>query len=959
MRVQGEVCGHRMMRTQIKGKENTMNTRHAFSKRYEVLLHKAVERAGRERPPLLERKHLVSAVRDLDPRMFHRLLGRRSLYFTEELPLSGEEGKPTGEVAFSAGAYRVLSLHGGVLGEVMDDMGAVPVDIQHVAAALLLDSDEQGPVREWLRMNAIDPDARKAGILDAARKMGRGRAQGKAKEVLKKIGRVRDALRSRIVGQEQAIDPLCTALWQFWNTPAAERTRPLSLFIDGPAGSGKTLFAETLKAVIANLNGGKIIRTLNAGMYSSPDSSRDIVGLNESWKGGPTPGDVTEPILETPDGVICLEHVESLHSIALSHLLKAITEGSLTDAGTNKQVDFRNAIFIFISSAGGDGVSSGHSSKSRLAEELCHGITSPDAQRNIRALVEQSTLSIIMEAPKVADIRVLMRRTVEREFGSMKSFIRKIRIDADAVADILVQSISSLDARSLPSMVADVLVPVRKTMLADPDSRSQLKTLEVVVEGGPAYDEAAIARNLHMRKRLAIETSFEMSGKDGKLRIAAKGYSLLPAVADGIIRVTPPRESDSFDRLVGIAAPRAYTRRWERYFAGQTAIKPESLLLVGPPGCGKTSFVRALAANLGKPYVILNCNDLGSPKSLLAAFSTIRKYAQDGLLVCLDEIDSIAGDRDGKSEDYIERINLLLQQIDGFENNPSLKIMYIAATNRMAALDEAVVRAGRFGQTVMFAPLDESARRSLVKLAAEECKTCIDGELEDFMVETTGGLVPATIKAIIREMSVGAESRVPSKQDFLKARQVVLQGIFTQQTSLDDAAIHAVAVHEAGHALCCMQNGIGVVQASIVSAGDTLGFIEKKDSGMYFHTKEGLLAAIDVALAGRAAQELLIGQPTDGAINDIERATGLAMQYVRSGFSEYGLGIPPDGVKWVEISSIVRHLLEIRYVHVKQQMAKDKAALQRIVRLLLKHQILCEAELRKCFSKPGRSVRHG
>lgn len=943
-----------------------MNQRLGFSKQYGRLLQKAEKLARQQQSPLIERKHLFGAICKMSPRLFHRLLGANRLYFTDELPFTGGSDTETSEtgVTFSSEAYRLLSLHGGVLGDIMDAMGESTVDIPHVGAALLLDPDSEGPVLELCRVNGIEPISRKPQIFDAARKLCRSRAKDIEKQALKKVDFVRKAMQKKLVGLDEAIDKLCTLLWQFWTRPPEERTRPLSIFICGPEGSGKTLLAETLMDAISKLTGVPKIPTLNAGMHSSRDSSRDIVGLDESWKGGPRPGVYTHPIFEYPEGVICLDHVETLHPIALSHVLKAITMGSLKDEGMGKQVNYKNAICLFLSSAGGEcPANSAAMTKSRLAEELCHKIPAPDAKRSIQALVEQSTHFIIMTPLDVAGIRTLMRRAVAAEFECFKRGIRHINIDVDAVADILVQSISACDPRAIPSIVANVVEPLRKAMLNEPDQWWKLKTLDVGVEGAAPLDIQEVAHNLHMRKKLEIRTTFSRKDQTATLVIEAQGHSLLPAVSDGIIRVTPPQDSDSFDRLVGISAPLAYAKRWERYFSGQTQIKPESLLLVGPPGCGKTSFVRALASHLQKPFAVLKCSDISNAESLLAAFAAIRKYARDGLLVFLDELDSCAGDRADKSEDYIERLNLLLQQIDGFETKGEAKIMYIGATNRMSALDAAIMRSGRFGQTVVFSPLGEPERRKLVGFVLEECGTEIDAGVADFMAETMEGLNGASIKAICREMALASENTRPTKQDYLRARQVVLDGMFTQRPFLDADETLSVAMHEAGHALCCLHNGFAFVQASIVATGNNLGFLERKNPGLAAHTQTGLIAAMDISLAGRAAQEVVLGQATDGAIGDIKMATGFAMQYVGGGFSyEYGIGIPPDGLEWKEISPIVRKLLESRYAHVKRQFSKEKPLLRRVADLLVKRKVVCEDEIQACCvncSSKKRQVHHG
>ncbi len=107
------------------------------------------------------------------------------------------------------------------------------------------------------------------------------------------------------------------------------------------------------------------------------------------------------------------------------------------------------------------------------------------------------------------------------------------------------------------------------------------------------------------------------------------------------------------------------------------------------------------------------------------------------------------------------------------------------------------------------------------------------------------------------------------------------------------------------------------------------------------------MTSIDISLAGRAAQDILLGQPTDGAISDIEHATSIACHYVKSGFSEYGFGIPPDGIEWGEISPIIRKLLDSRYNYVKQQLSNEKFVLQNLTKLLLRKKVVFQDELKE------------
>lgn len=936
-----------------------------FSKQYRAMLNKAAGMAAAEGSSQIERKHLFSAICALSPKVFCRLLGRKDILHANGLPMADVASGSVEGVVFSGETYRVLSLCGGVLGEVMKAAGKGPADICHVAAALLLDTDEQGPVREFLQVNGIDQTAIRRQVLSAVGKMGRSHRPYAHRAVLKKVNLVRAMLHQRIVGNDRALERICNSMFDFWNTPPEKRRRPLSIFIVGASGTGKSLLAESLNEAVDSATGAGKIEILSAGLYSCPSSAQSMVGHGPDWAGGCRVGSTTGPISENPNAVLVIDNVDQLHGVGLNYVLRAITTGRLKDECTNELVDFRNAICVFISSVGGDGVSESEAltedssfTRQRLVEELCAGDEPESAMHNVRALAEHCSLAVVMRKPDVEGMRTLMRRAVERAF-SATNYAKRIHVDCGAVADLLVQTIASLDPRTIPEIIGDVVEPLRKAMMDQPDVWRKIREVEVTVEGADPFDAAVVASHLHMRKRQTVESDLSVDGARAKLTVKAAGYAMLPALQDGIVRVTPPNEADSFDRLVGISVPLMFTKRWEGYFNGATDIKPENLLLSGPPGTGKTSMVRALSACLGKPYAILNGKDLGRPEMVVRAFATIRKYSGHGIIVFIDELESVGSDREGRSEMYVARLDALLQEIDGFRKNAAEKIMLIGATNLAAQLDTALTRAGRFGQHIMFAPLCEADRRKLVRLSADEFGTAIREDLVAFIAATTSGFVPAAIKGIIREMKLAAKSSEYTREDYLHARDVVMEGVCTQQPLLTDSEKFLVAVHEVGHALCCDMGGKEFVQV-VIGNGRVSGFLERmRDHGPT--TGASLLNDVDITLAGRASEEVVFGEPTDGSKRDIKQATDLATQYINGGFSEYGLGIPPEGLEWSVISPIARKIVDGRYSHVKQLLCSEKPMLLRLANLLVEKKVVFQDELREMRRNARREmeVNHG
>ena len=341
----------------------------------------------------------------------------------------------------------------------------------------------------------------------------------------------------------------------------------------------------------------------------------------------------------------------------------------------------------------------------------------------------------------------------------------------------------------------------------------------------------------------------------------------------------------------------------------------------------------------------------------MSAFGAFRRYGRDGLVVFLDELDAVAGDRDDdKSPGYVERLNLLLEQIDGFKNDPQSKILYIGATNRSSSLDAAIMRDGRLGHVINFRGLNAESRRKLLTMEMAECgiSPAPDPKLLEFMVRTTEDMSGAMLKAIVRELAMSvAESGRLTREMYAKVRQVVVQGESTTSVKLDSDQLFDVAVHEASHAIVCDAVNRDFVQASIIEDGSSrLGYVESSDKTCC--SSASILESIDIALAGRAGQEVM-GLPPSGSESDLRNATRFAFSYIQNGFS------PECGLLFLEeadeqMKSAARKLLEERYRKVCDLLRDSKPLLGRFAKMLVERRTLFHDDLRtlkKALVKKG------
>ena len=336
----------------------------------------------------------------------------------------------------------------------------------------------------------------------------------------------------------------------------------------------------------------------------------------------------------------------------------------------------------------------------------------------------------------------------------------------------------------------------------------------------------------------------------------------------------------------------------ERYEAIGAKL-PRGVLLVGPPGTGKTLIAKAVAGEAGVPFFSISGSEFvemfvgrGAAK-VRDLFKQAKEKAP--CIVFIDEIDTIGKKRDGGgfsgNDEREQTLNQLLTEMDGFDNKKG--IVVIAATNRPDSLDPALLRPGRFDRRVPMELPDLAGRKAILEIHAKDVKTQPPIDLTA-IARATPGASGADLANIINEGALRAvrmgRSRA-TQEDFEESVEVVIAGQQRKSTVLSDHEKQVVAYHEIGHAIVAasQKEGAPVTKITIVPrTSGALGYtMQVEQDEKFLTTKQEVLDKLAVYCGGRAAEELIFGEMTTGAANDIEQATKLARNMItRFGMSE-------------------------------------------------------------------------
>ena len=317
------------------------------------------------------------------------------------------------------------------------------------------------------------------------------------------------------------------------------------------------------------------------------------------------------------------------------------------------------------------------------------------------------------------------------------------------------------------------------------------------------------------------------------------------------------------------------------------ASMPKGILLVGPPGTGKTLLAKAVAGEAGVPFFSMSGSEfvemfvgMGASK-VRDLFRQAKEKAP--CIVFIDEIDAIGKKRDGQlggNDEREQTLNQLLTEMDGFEGNNG--VIILAATNRPESLDPALTRPGRFDRRVPVELPDLVGREAILKVHAKKIKTAANVDFHT-IARMAAGTSGAELANIINEAALRAVRNgrtVVEQADLEESIEVVIAGYQKKNAIMTDAEKKVVAYHEIGHALvAALQTDSDPVQkiTIIPRTSGALGYtmqVEQNDKVLM--TKEEIENKIATLTGGRAAEELVFGQITTGASNDIEQATKLA-----------------------------------------------------------------------------------
>jgi cell division protease FtsH len=344
-----------------------------------------------------------------------------------------------------------------------------------------------------------------------------------------------------------------------------------------------------------------------------------------------------------------------------------------------------------------------------------------------------------------------------------------------------------------------------------------------------------------------------------------------------------------------------FLKKPERYAALGARI-PKGVLLVGPPGTGKTLLSKAVAGEAGVPFFIISGSEFvelfvgAGAARVRDLFEQAKKKAP--CIIFIDELDAIGKSRSGSmgvvggNDEREQTLNQLLTEMDGFSAQDK-PVIVLAATNQPETLDPALLRPGRFDRQVLVDRPDLSGRRMILEIYARKVKLASGVDL-DRIAQATSGFAGADLANLVNESALLAARNhrtAVEQQDLNEAIERVVAGLEKKSRVLQPDEKKVVAYHEVGHAIVghLMPGGSKVAKISIVPRGmAALGYtLQLPTEERFLNSKEDLEGQIATLLGGRSAEEIVFGEVTTGAANDLQRATDIAEQMVGTyGMSE-------------------------------------------------------------------------